>query len=134
MIDNNPKVAVDGLIIENNDIVLIKRGNAPYKGIWALPGGFVEYGETTEQAIIREIYEETGLVCEITRLFGVYSEPNRDPRGHTISIVYEAHKTRGTLIGGDDASDAQFFSLDKLPSLAFDHKMIINDKQKEMKS
>jgi len=130
---NNPKITVDGLIIENDMIVLIKRGNDPFKGTWALPGGFVEYNETTENAILREIHEETGLICEISSLFGVYSDPNRDPRGHTISIVYELRKIRGTLKGGDDASDARLFPLENLPSLAFDHDTIIQDKRKEMK-
>lgn len=130
---SNPKITVDGLIVQENAIVLIKRGNDPFKDSWALPGGFVEYGEKTEQAIVREVKEETGLICEIRKLFGVYSDPHRDPRGHTISIVYELAKTGGTLKGGDDASDAQFFSLDKLPPLAFDHLRIIQDKRKEMK-
>jgi len=130
---SNPKITVDGLIIQNDEIVLIKRGNDPFKDSWALPGGFVEYGEKTEQAIVREVLEETGLICEIKKLFGVYSDPSRDPRGHTISIVYELAKKNGILKGGDDASDAQFFSLEKLPPLAFDHEIIIQDKRKEMK-
>lgn len=124
----NPSLTVDGILIENDQILLIKRGNDPFKGMWALPGGFVDYGETTEHAIKREMHEETGLLCNIIDLFGVYSDPERDPRGHTVSIVYDLIKANGTLQSGDDASDTKFFPLSKLPPLAFDHMNIILDK------
>ena len=122
-----PRVTVDGIILNNGKILLIRRNRQPFKGRWALPGGFVEYGETTEDAVVREVYEETGLKTRIRDLAGVYSDPNRDPRGHTISIVYSLEIIDGRLKGGDDASDAQFFDVKKLPCLSFDHNRIIKE-------
>jgi 8-oxo-dGTP diphosphatase len=122
-----PRLTVDGIIIKNKKIVLIKRRNEPFHGQWALPGGFVEYGETTEEAVIREIQEETGIRTTIQKILGVYSDPKRDPRGHTISIVYLLQSTRGHPQAGSDAEDIHFFNLNDLPPLAFDHKKIIND-------
>lgn len=122
-----PSITVDAIILQDQTILLIKRKNEPFKNKWALPGGFVEYGETTEQAVLREIKEETGLLTQIEELVGVYSEPHRDPRGHTISIVYHLKKTNGELLAGDDAGDAKFFNLDTLPELSFDHKKIIDE-------
>jgi len=129
----NPRLTVDGILINNDKILLIKRRNDPFKDMWALPGGFVDYGETTEDAIKREMQEETGLICDITDLFGVYSDPNRDPRGHTVSIIYDLIKKDGTLQSGDDASEVKFFKLSNLPSLAFDHDSIILDKMERNK-
>jgi 8-oxo-dGTP diphosphatase len=115
------------LLVENGKILLVKRGRDPYIGHYALPGGFVEYGEKTEEAAIREMKEETGLDVKITYLIGVYSDPARDPRGHTVSVVYEVKRISGNLSSGDDATEAAFFSLSKLPALAFDHKKIVQD-------
>ena len=127
-----PSITVDGVIFRKNknkkkEILLIQRANEPFKGKWALPGGFVEYGETTEKAVIREVLEETGLHTKIDELAGVYSDSNRDPRGHTISIVYSLKIIDGKLVGGSDAKNAKFFDLEELPPLAFDHEKIIND-------
>ncbi len=122
-----PSITVDGILIENEKILLVKRGREPFKGMYALPGGFVEYGETTENAIIREFKEETGLDVEIVNLFGVYSDPKRDPRDHTITIVYELRRISGEIKAGDDASSAYMISLNNLPPLAFDHSKIIQD-------
>lgn len=121
-----PSITIDGIIIKNKKILLIKRKNPPFQGKWALPGGFVEYGETTENAVSREVYEETSLKTKINQLVGVFSDPNRDPRGHTITIVYLLDIVEGKLKAKDDASDAKFFSVKNLPSMAFDHKEIIN--------
>lgn len=123
----SPKLTVDGIINKDARILLIKRKNDPFKDKWALPGGFVEYGETTEKAVIREIFEETGLNTKIKSLLGVYSDPNRDPRGHTVSVVYILEVLDGTLKGGDDASEAKFFQENQLPELSFDHDKIIKD-------
>lgn len=127
----NPKPTVDGIIIKNSEILLIQRKNSPFKGCWALPGGFIEYGEACEQAVKREIYEETGYITSISSLLGVYSDPERDPRGHTISVVYLLQIESGELKAGDDAASAKFFKLDQLPELAFDHADIIADAQKK---
>ncbi len=123
----SPKLTADGVIIKDAAVLLIKRKNDPYKGEWALPGGFVEYNEKTEDAAVREVFEETGLKTKIVDLVGVYSDPNRDPRGHTVSIIYLMNVSGGSLCGGDDALDAKFFEINNLPALAFDHKQIIDD-------
>ncbi len=121
-----PKLTVDAVIILNRKIVLIRRKNFPYRDMFALPGGFVEVGETTEQAVIREIYEETGLSIDILKLIGVYSEPSRDPRGHTVSVCYLV-RGRGTPRADSDAKDVALFDPDNIPELAFDHNEIIKD-------
>jgi 8-oxo-dGTP diphosphatase len=128
MIDlQTPKLTVDAAIVEAGRIVLIKRVNPPFKDKWALPGGFVDVGETVEQAVVREAKEETCLDVEIVKLVDVYSDPKRDPRGHTASVAYLCRKKRGTLKGADDAKEAKWFGLNELPELAFDHGKIISD-------
>jgi 8-oxo-dGTP diphosphatase len=128
-------VTVDGVLIDGEKILLIRRGNDPFKGFWALPGGFVEYGETTEHAVVREVEEETGLRCEIERLVGVYSAPDRDPRGHTVSIAYVMSVRKGKMKAGDDAAGAQWHNLAELPEeIAFDHSDIIRDALKSSES
>lgn len=105
--------------------MLIERRNPPYG--WALPGGFIEYGESAEQAAVREALEETSLHVELVRQLGAYSDPERDPRGHTISIVFVA-KARGEPRAADDARNIRLFTKDTLPStLAFDHARILSD-------
>ncbi len=120
-----PSITTDGIVIKNRDILLVKRKNPPFKDLWALPGGFVEYKETTENAVMREVFEETGLKTKIIKLAGVYSDPNRDPRGHTITIVYMLEIIGGEMNANDDASEVKYFNLKNLPDLAFDHKEII---------
>jgi len=123
----NPVPTVDA-IIEIGDqrrIVLIERKNEPHG--WALPGGFVDYGETVAAAAVREALEETGLAVELTELFHVYSDPARDARLHTVSTVFLA-RAQGEPKGADDAARAELFGLDELPSpLAFDHGTILAD-------
>ena len=123
----SPMLTVDGVILKDDAVLLIKRKNEPFKGRWALPGGFVEYGERVEDSVIREIFEETGLRTKVNKLVGVYSNPGRDPRGHVVSIVFLLDVVDGDLKGGDDASEARFFKLDSLPKLSFDHDLIIKD-------
>jgi len=106
--------------------VLIRRSNPPYEGFYALPGGFVELGERVEDAAVREAREETGLEVKLERLVGVYSNPDRDPRGHVVSICYAAAGS-GRLMAGSDAMAAGVFALDDLPLLAFDHGRMIMD-------
>ena len=122
-----PNLTVDGIILYHKKILLIKRKNNPFKGLWALPGGFVNYGENVEDAVVREVKEETGLTTKTKALFGVYSDPTRDPRGHAISIIYRLSTIGGKLKGGDDAAEACFFDMNELPKLAFDHNKIIMD-------
>ncbi len=121
----NPLVTVD-LIIEIADrIVLIKRANPPYG--WALPGGFVDYGESLETAAIREAMEEIKLRVTLMEQFHTYSDPGRDPRQHTITTVYIA-KADGLPEAGDDAAEAELFSRNRIPeNMAFDHGKIIGD-------
>jgi len=110
----------------NNGIVLIERKNPP-EG-WALPGGFVNYGESVEDAAVREAYEETLLNVTLIRQMKTYSAPNRDPRFHTVSVVFIA-KSEGVPKGHDDAKKAEIFSRDSIfqLNLAFDHKAILKD-------
>jgi 8-oxo-dGTP diphosphatase len=128
-----PKLTVDGIILDDEKVVLVKRGRDPFKGKWALPGGYVEYNEKVEDAMIREIKEETSLNTEIKELIGVYSDPNRDPRGHTITIVFLLKIVDGEIKCGDDACDVKFFNLDQLPELSFDHDKIIADALRRVK-
>jgi ADP-ribose pyrophosphatase YjhB (NUDIX family) len=121
----NPVPTVDVIIECDRGIVLIKRKNPPPG--WALPGGFVEYGESLESAAVREAKEETGLAVELIRQFHTYSDPSRDPRRHTITTVYVG-KARGTPRAGDDAEEAMVFGRDDLPGpIAFDHEKILDD-------
>lgn len=120
----NPTPTVD-IIIEIGDmIVLIERKNPPYG--WALPGGFVDYGESYETAAAREAQEETGLTVVGLRQFHTYSAPDRDPRGHTASTVYIG-RAEGTPQAGDDAAQAKLFDQNTLPQMAFDHDKILAD-------
>lgn len=122
-----PLLAVDVLLhLPGRGVVLVERRNPPLG--WALPGGFVDVGESCETAAVREMREETGLNVELTALLGVYSDPKRDPRGHTVSAVYTAQAPDPSrLRAGDDAARAEVFPLDALPPLAFDHERIVRD-------
>lgn len=123
----NPFPTVDVIVLRpNHGVLLIKRRNPPYG--WALPGGFIDYGESAEQAAVREAFEETGLDVRLTGLLGVYSDPRRDPRFHTLSVVFMAESDPNVWPrAGDDAGDVRFFPLDALPEMAFDHRKIIDD-------
>lgn len=121
----SPKIAVDAIIFIKDEVVLIERKNPPHG--WAFPGGFVDYGESVESAVIREVEEETTLkiLKDTLKIFGVFSEPSRDPRGHVISVVFSG-EAQGTLKACDDAKNINTFSLDSLPQMAFDHKDILD--------
>jgi 8-oxo-dGTP diphosphatase len=121
-----PKLMVDVVIPSERGVVLVRRGNEPFKGRWALPGGFVEVGETVEEAADREAAEETGLAVEVARLVGVYSDPERDPRGHYVSVAFIARVLSGDLAAGTDASDVAVLDPSSV-ELAFDHRKIIED-------
>ena len=124
-----PLIATDVIIHQEGQswrsIVLIKRKNPPVG--WAIPGGFVDIGETVEHAAVREAKEETGLEVTLQDLLGLYSEPNRDPRGHVVSAVYIG-TGRGQMVAADDASTVDVFSVDQLPRpMAFDHAQVMKD-------
>jgi 8-oxo-dGTP diphosphatase len=123
-----PMLTADAVIVDpERGVVLVRRGREPFAGRWALPGGFVEVGETCESACAREAREETGLEVEPVELLGVYSAPGRDPRGHTVSTVYLCRATGGAVAGGDDAADARWFADLAGIELAFDHAAILAD-------
>lgn len=112
----------------NRFVLLIQRGREPFKNKWALPGGFVDMNETLEQACIRELAEETGLIVKKMSQFKAYDAIDRDPRHRTISIVFSVEvENQSPVKGGDDASRAAWFQISDLPELAFDHQQIIND-------
>lgn len=108
-------------------VLLIKRGIDPYKGRWAFPGGFLNPDESAEDGALRELKEETGFTAEYVEQFHTYSNPQRDPRERVITIAYLALVKIGDVIGGDDAAEADWFPVDKVPQLAFDHDVILRD-------
>ncbi len=120
------------MVFEGSSVLLIKRKNQPYRGSWALPGGFVEFGETVESAAIRETKEETGIDVELGQLVGVYSDPKRDPRGHVVTVCFLGSKIGGILKSATDAEDAKYFDFDEISrvDLAFDHDIILQDSLK----
>lgn len=123
----NRPLTVDAIIFHQGNVLVIRRKNEPFKGMPALPGGFVEADETTEEAVKRETREETGLETEIVRLIGVYSDPGRDPRGPVVSICYLLKATGGSLLASSDASDVELYFPDDGREMAFDHGRMIKD-------
>ena len=127
-VPTTPRLTVDAVILDPGlGILLIRRGRPPFAGCWALPGGFVDLGETCEAACVREVREETGLEVSIVQLVGVYSDPSRDPRGHTVSAVYLCRPVGGEASAGDDASDARWWRDLTGVDLAFDHRQVLDD-------
>ena len=129
--DLRPSLTVDGMVLKGSseelEILLVKRRNEPYKDTWALPGGFLEYGERAEDGVVREVKEETGLNCYVRDMITVASSPDRDPRGHTVSVVYlMGTEDLSKPEGMDDAKEATWFTMDNLPDLAFDHGALID--------
>ena len=123
-----PSLAADCVVFDaNNRLLLIRRKYEPFRGQYALPGGFVELGETTEQAALRELKEETGLEADNPKLIGVYSDPKRDPRRHIVSIAYLVFVKGAVPAAGDDAASAEFIENWQGLALAFDHAEIVRD-------
>jgi len=121
-------LTVDAILIVDDEILLIQRGHDPFKGKWALPGGFVEEEEKVLTAAARELQEETGISGVKLKQFATYGDPGRDPRGRVVCVVHWARlKTKQEAIAGDDAALARWFSFNDLPELAFDHAKILKD-------
>jgi 8-oxo-dGTP diphosphatase len=118
---------VDAILQRGSKILLIRRKNEPFKGMLALPGGFVNQGETVEDAVKREVREETSLEVEPIDILGVYSNPNRDPREHTLSVVFVAIILSGNEKAQDDASKLEWVELSNVQTAAFDHQQILDD-------
>jgi len=126
-----PALTTDCVVFdERGYVLLIRRGNEPFKGSYALPGGFVDVGERVEDSCRRELSEETGLHVGELRLIGVYSDPGRDPRGHTCSVAYLARVGRAEVTADDDAAAAEWVADWRREKLAFDHAQIIADAEK----
>lgn len=133
-----PAVTADCVVIAKENepkVLLIKRGNEPFKGQWAFPGGFMNMEETTEQCAVRELEEETGLKVTEIKQIGAYSKVDRDPRGRTVTVAYLVVIDKAEAVkGGDDAAKAQWFPISGLPKLAFDHEEIMKDAQRLFES
>jgi 8-oxo-dGTP diphosphatase len=128
----NPRLTADGIVVSDSKILLVRRKFSPFEGRYALPGGFVEYGERVDECIIREVQEETGFKVSIDRLLGVYSAPDRDPRGHTVTLAYVLNLEGGALADSVETK-AEWMPLKSVPTLAFDHDAIIADYLKTVK-
>lgn len=128
-----PMLTADCMVVNSrNEILLVCRGGEPFKGCWALPGGFMEMDETIEHCAVRELEEETGLKVseKDIKLIGVYSAPGRDPRGRTVTAAYAVSVGDAEAVAGDDAAEVRWWPIGKLPPLAFDHAQIVSDGQR----
>ena len=123
-----PKLTTDAVVFDSaGRLLLIKRKSPPFQGRYALPGGFVEYGETVEEAALRELKEETGITAKMQHLVGIYSHADRDPRGHVVSVAFLMKARTATPKAGDDAAAAAFVADWRSKRLAFDHAKIVAD-------
>jgi len=133
----HPAVTADCVLFgfdgKKTNILLIQRGGEPYKGYWAFPGGFMNIDEAAEQAAVRELFEETGLKLNHVRQIGAFSKVDRDPRERVITIAYYTITKIMEVQGLDDAAKAQWFPLDELPPLAFDHNLILRKALEQLK-
>lgn len=123
----HPRLAVDGVLLLEGKLLTVIRGHPPFEGMHALPGGMVEIGEPTDAAILREMEEETALEVAVERIVGVYSDPRRDPRGHTVSVAYALRRTGGEPGASSDAAALDLVDARDLPAMAFDHARIVRD-------
>ena len=126
----NRVMTVDAVVFDHDRVLLIKRNNDPYKGHWALPGGYMDFNETAQAASHRELREETGLTAVSSEFIGLFDQPGRHPQ-QVVSAAFHVTEWRGTVQAGDDAGEAAWFPCDSLPApLAFDHEAIISDANK----
>ena len=126
-----PVLTTDGIILENGKVLMLKRAVFPFEGYWELPGGHVEYGETVEAAVKREMKEELGVSVTIKKLFGVYSNLKSDPRHHAVSVIYLLKIPKGRIKLSREDSEFKFFSLKEIPKkIAFNHRKVLNDLRK----
>lgn len=123
----NPALTTDAVWVHRGRVLLVRRGRPPFRGMWALPGGFVEPHETVEETVVRELREETGLTGRPGKLVGVYSGPERDPRKPTTTVAFLIRGRPGRPRSGDDAADAAWVPLSEARPLAFDHAEILRD-------
>jgi 8-oxo-dGTP diphosphatase len=127
-----PMIAVDGLLYKDDGVLLVKRSHEPFKNYWALPGGFVDFGERLEDAVVRETFEESGIKTKVKKIVGVYSDPKRDPRGHVITICFLLEYVSGKTTASDETSDVRFFK--NLPDkVGKEWLKMINDAKKMIK-
>ena len=126
----SPSVMVDAVVIENEKLLLVTRKKDPFKGFLTFPGGKVDEGEKVEDAVKRELREETSLDIEPTDILGVYSDPSRDPRGHRISVTFIAKVISGEAKPSSDAESIEWISVNEIKELGFDHNKILKDYQK----
>jgi 8-oxo-dGTP diphosphatase len=129
----NPALTVDAVYLRGGRVLLVRRAHPPFRGRWALPGGFVGYRETVEAAVRRELAEETGLAATPGPIVGVYSGPDRDTRGPTASVAFLMRGRGGTPRSGDDAGDARWVPLADAVGLAFDHDRILADARRMLR-
>jgi 8-oxo-dGTP diphosphatase len=129
-----PSLTVDCVVIDADErVLLIRRGRPPFQGAFAFPGGFVDVGETVEEACRRELMEETGVKAGKLHLLGVYSDPRRDPRGHTCSVAFLTRLKRAVATAGDDAAAVEWVPLAGRPKMAFDHGKILQDARRMLR-
>lgn len=129
-----PLLTVDAVVFDRQGrLLLIRRKHAPFAGAYALPGGFVDVGETVEDACRRELQEETGLIASKITLIGAYSDPKRDPRMHTCSLAYLVKARKYNAVAGDDAAEVEWVEDWKRVAVAFDHRKIIADAARLLK-
>ena len=127
---NFPLICTDGVILHNEKVLLIKRSIKPFQGYWTIPGGHIDYGESSQEALIREIKEETNIDVEIIRLIKLYDDPKRDPWGHIISIAYLCNPLNidAEFIENEEVESICWNDINKLPeNIGFDHRIMIND-------
>ena len=128
--ENFPLICSDGVILNNGKVLLIKRKIKPFKGFWTIPGGHIDFGETSQESLIREIKEETNIDVEVVNLIKIYDNPKRDPWGHIISITYlcKPINTNSIFKENEEVQSLYWCDIDKLPkNIGFDHRIMIND-------